>query len=161
MLAIFLTRDVQYIPQFQNIGRAAEDYAVLLFGSSIFKILRLLMIALLFVHFFACAFFRVKKESANSPDDVASFFTSKNVDPTVRSPWRCVQDRQYSGKKRTNGIVLAGPATSICEDQNPSLMSVETYRSPGYMRKPSSVMIPLNDSPLPANYDSTLISTCC
>jgi hypothetical protein len=62
---------------------AAEDYAVLLFGSSIFKILRLLMIALVFVHLFACAYFRVKKESANSPEDMDGFFTSKAVDPTV------------------------------------------------------------------------------
>jgi hypothetical protein len=41
------------------------------------------MIALVFVHLFACAYFRVKKESANSPEDMDGFFTSKAVDPTV------------------------------------------------------------------------------
>jgi len=35
------------------------------------------------IHFFACAFYRVKKESALSPDDVDAFYQSKNVDETV------------------------------------------------------------------------------
>ena len=60
-----------------------EDYAVLFFGSAIFKIFRLLIIALLSVHLFACAYFRVKKESAFNPDDVISFYISRDVDPTV------------------------------------------------------------------------------
>ena len=58
-----------------------EDYAVLYFGSAMFKICRLLLIAMSSVHFFACIFFRVKKESAASPDDVAAFYSSKGVDP--------------------------------------------------------------------------------
>ncbi len=63
--------------------RIVQDYVVLYFGSAIFKIARLLVIAMLSVHIFACAFYRVKKDSANSPEDVESFYQSKNVDSTV------------------------------------------------------------------------------
>jgi hypothetical protein len=60
-----------------------EDYMVLYFGSSMFKIARLLFVALLSVHFCACAFYRVKNESASSPEDVRTFYLSKGVDPAV------------------------------------------------------------------------------
>jgi hypothetical protein len=60
-----------------------EDYSVLYFGSAMFKIGRLLLIAMMCVHVFACLFFRVKKESAASPDDVTAFYASKAVDPDV------------------------------------------------------------------------------
>jgi hypothetical protein len=40
--------------------RAAEDYAVVYLGASIFKITRLLVVAVSSVHFFACIFFKVK-----------------------------------------------------------------------------------------------------
>ena len=60
-----------------------KDYAVLYFGSASFKIMRLLIIALFSIHFFACTFYRVKNESAVNPDDVANFYTSRNVDPEV------------------------------------------------------------------------------
>ncbi len=63
--------------------RVISDYVVLNFGSSVYKIARLLVIAILSIHLFACAFFRVKKESALSPEDVDSFYESRNVDPTV------------------------------------------------------------------------------
>ena len=63
--------------------RVVEDYAVLYFGSSLFKIGRLLFVALLSVHFFACAFFRVKKETS-SQDDVDNFYLSRNVNSAVR-----------------------------------------------------------------------------
>jgi len=56
-----------------------EDYGVIYLGSAIFKIARLLFIALFSVHLFACIFFRVKIASAYTPEDVASFYTSKNV----------------------------------------------------------------------------------
>ena len=56
---------------------------MLYFGSAVFKITRLLAVAMLCVHCFACAFFRVKKESAASPDDVEQFYLSKGVDPSV------------------------------------------------------------------------------
>ena len=59
-----------------------EDYAVLTFGAPIFKIARLLTIALIMVHLFACAYYRVKKETTDA-DDFDSFFTSRNVDPAV------------------------------------------------------------------------------
>ncbi len=48
-------------------------------GSSVFKIARLLFIAMFSVHLFACIFFRVKVASASTPEDVATFYTSKNV----------------------------------------------------------------------------------
>ncbi len=60
-----------------------EDYIVLYFGSSMFKIARLLFVALLSIHFFACTFYRVKTESAASPEDIEAFYTSKGVDPNV------------------------------------------------------------------------------
>ena len=65
--------------------RAVQDYFILHFGSVLFKIGRLLMIALLCVHFFACAFYRIKKLSAFSDDDVTTFYESKNVDQEVSS----------------------------------------------------------------------------
>ena len=43
---------------------------------------------MLCVHCFACAFYKVKKESALSPDDVETFYLSRDVDPTVSE---CVQ----------------------------------------------------------------------
>ena len=35
------------------------------------------------VHIFACAFYRVKKESASSPGEVDDFYDSKNIEQTV------------------------------------------------------------------------------
>ncbi len=55
---------------------------MLYFGSAVFKIARLLSIAMLCVHFFACMYFRIKKESS-SPEDVAIFYESKYVDENV------------------------------------------------------------------------------
>jgi hypothetical protein len=63
--------------------RAVEDYGVVYLGSAIFKIARLTFIALFFVHLFACIFYRVKETSAESPEDVAAFYTAKNVDAKV------------------------------------------------------------------------------
>jgi hypothetical protein len=63
---------------------------VLYFGSSVFKIARLLFVALLSVHFFACIFYRVKKDSAASPEDVDTFYTSRGVSPNVRGVLLCV-----------------------------------------------------------------------
>ncbi len=60
-----------------------EDYMVLYCGSAMFKIARLLFVALLSVHFFASLFYRVKKEFAQSQEVVDDFYTSKGVDPTV------------------------------------------------------------------------------
>jgi hypothetical protein len=73
---------------YSTLCRIIEDYAVLYFGSAMFKIGRLLLIAMMCVHLFACVFFRVKKESAASPEDVALFFSSRGVDPNVRKPVR-------------------------------------------------------------------------
>jgi hypothetical protein len=63
--------------------RVIEDYMVLYCGSSMFKIARLLFVALLSVHFFASLFYRVKNESAASQEDVDLFYQSKGVDPKV------------------------------------------------------------------------------
>jgi hypothetical protein len=72
--------------------RVFEDYVVLYFGSSVFKIARLLFVALLSVHFFACIFYRVKKDSAASPEDVNMFYTSRGVSPNVRDVFLCVHE---------------------------------------------------------------------
>ena len=48
-------------------------------GSAIFKIARLLFVAMFSVHFFACLFFRVKILSAVTAEDVTAFYASKNV----------------------------------------------------------------------------------
>ena len=56
---------------------------MLFFGSSIFKIGRLLFIALLSVHLFACAFFRVKRETS-SQEEIDNFYLLRNVDSAVR-----------------------------------------------------------------------------
>ncbi len=63
------------VPRF----RIVEDYGVIYLGSAVFKIARLLFIAMFSVHLFACIFFRVKVISASSPDDVSDFYTSKNA----------------------------------------------------------------------------------
>ena len=52
-------------------------------GSFVFKITRLLVIAVSSVHIFACLFHKVKEVSAASPDDVVSFYTSRDVDEKV------------------------------------------------------------------------------
>ncbi len=59
--------------------RDLEDYAVVYFGSAVFKIVRLLLVAIFSVHFFACIFFRVKDLSAENHEDVNEFYASKHV----------------------------------------------------------------------------------
>ena len=74
---------------------------VLYFGSAIFKIARLLFVAMSCVHVFACIFYRVKRESVASTDDFDQFFLSRDVSPTVRTiPFKqpsisilCIQTR--------------------------------------------------------------------
>ena len=48
-------------------------------GAAIFKITRLLVIAVSSVHFFACIFYKVKQISADSPEEVAAFYTSRGI----------------------------------------------------------------------------------
>ncbi len=60
-----------------------KDYAVIYFGSAIFKISRLLFIAMMCVHVFACGFYKIKKESEENEGDADLFYESKNVDPKV------------------------------------------------------------------------------
>jgi hypothetical protein len=52
-------------------------------GSPLFKIVRLIIIAIFSIHLFACIFYRVKEVSAVSQDDVTAFYVSKNVDEGV------------------------------------------------------------------------------
>ncbi len=59
--------------------RVVEDYGVIYLGSAVFKIARLLSVAMVSVHLFACIFFRVKVISAAAEEDVAAFYTSKNI----------------------------------------------------------------------------------
>ncbi len=74
--------------------RMIEDYAVLYFGSAIFKIARLLFIAMLCVHFFACIYYRVKRDTTPNPDDVEAFYQSKYVEQDVR-PEFCFRRGAY------------------------------------------------------------------
>ena len=53
------------------------------FGSSLFKILRLLIIAIFSIHLFACIFYRVKEVSAYSPEDVTDFYVSRHANDDV------------------------------------------------------------------------------
>ena len=45
--------------------------------------MRLVFIAMLCVHFFACILYRVKKETSPNPDDVIAFYESRYVDIEV------------------------------------------------------------------------------
>ncbi len=72
--------------QFAAGRRVVEGYVVLCFGAATFKITRLLCIAMLSVHLFACLFYRVKKDSAESQDDLDFFYESRNVNSTVMMP---------------------------------------------------------------------------
>ena len=73
-------------PTFLSTGRSLQDYVILYFGTVVFKIGRLVAIAILSIHCFACAFYRVKIESAASPEDVDGFYLSRGVEPTVSKP---------------------------------------------------------------------------
>jgi len=64
-----------------KVVQVVEDYAVVFFGSALFKILRLWILALFAIHLFCCLFYRVKV-SSNEPDTVEAFFLSRNADPT-------------------------------------------------------------------------------
>jgi hypothetical protein len=66
-----------------KLHRAVEDYAVVYVGSPLFKILRLLIIAIFSIHLFACIFYRVKEISAFSQDDVTTFYVSRNAGEDV------------------------------------------------------------------------------
>ena len=63
--------------------RDLEDYAVVYFGSALFKIIRLLLVATFCVHFFACIFYRVKDISAESQEAVDEFYASRDVSSDV------------------------------------------------------------------------------
>ncbi len=56
-----------------------EDYAVVFFGSTWYKMLRLCFIAGLAVHLFACIFFQVKSKNENA----TAFYSAKRVDDDV------------------------------------------------------------------------------
>ncbi len=60
-----------------------EDYGVIYLGSAIFKIARLLFVAVFSVHLFACCFYRVKISSAATQEDVIAFYESKQVSNDV------------------------------------------------------------------------------
>ena len=88
-----------------------QDYAVLYFGTVAFKIGRLVAIAALCIHCFACAFYRVKIESASSPDDVEQFYVSRGVAITVHPHVELLVIWALSNKS----FVLSGPSKSVCE----------------------------------------------
>ncbi len=59
--------------------RTIEDYAVVYLGSFLFKVARLVIIAMFTVHFAACIFYRVKMNSAETVEDVDSFYASHHI----------------------------------------------------------------------------------
>ncbi len=71
------------------IFRTAEDYAVVYMGAAVFKITRLLVIAISCVHVFACMFFKVKIESAESPDEVVAFYAARGIKENVIFKLHC------------------------------------------------------------------------
>jgi hypothetical protein len=85
---------------------------VLYFGPAIFKISRLLVIAMSCVHIFACVFFRVKKDSAASNDDVDQFYISRNVDPNVSVRIDCLFEVMTKSKFQ---FECAGSRTDVCK----------------------------------------------
>jgi hypothetical protein len=111
-----------------------EDYVVLYFGSSVFKIARLLFVALLSVHFFACTFYRVKNDSAASPDDVEAFYTSKGVSPNV-SRFHCVNE--FSAAWFDRGFDLQSLSKSYVSNQPFSI----TIPIPKSKRHPTLISI--------------------
>ena len=96
-----------------------KDYAVFYFGSALFKIIRLLFIAIFSIHFFACAFYRVKNESAVNPDDVETFYLSRNVDPAVQLEFEW-HGMTYSRARRdeiTDRVLCTGSLQCVCESR--------------------------------------------
>jgi hypothetical protein len=94
-----------------------EDFGVIYLGSASFKIARLLFVAMFSVHIFACIFFRVKIVSATSPEDVSTFYTSRNVAEDVRYIFNVLQ---FFVLRKKSGLICsefggAGPRTAICE----------------------------------------------
>jgi hypothetical protein len=103
--------------------RVVEDYGVIYLGSAVFKIARLLFIAMFSVHLFACIFFRVKVASALTPDDVSAFYTSKNVPDDVSLSFRIILfiSRLLVYVFLVDAFAICfpviGPSTTICEGQ--------------------------------------------
>jgi hypothetical protein len=78
-----------YIYIYIYISRAIEDYAVVYFGSAIFKIARLAIVGTITVHICACVFYSVKKTYAVSQDDVVQFYDARGISQGVRWPTPC------------------------------------------------------------------------
>jgi hypothetical protein len=91
---------------------------VISFGSAIFKTFRLLFIAMLSVHIFSCAFYRVKKESAVSQDDVDNFYLVRNTQSTVMTHnLSGLPVLMHVTEMLGNTLLSAGPSYGICEHQ--------------------------------------------
>ena len=76
-------KSLRHLKSHSASSRIIQDYAVLYFGSAIFKVGRLLFIAMLGVHLFACIYYRVKRDTTPNPDDVEEFYQSKYVEQDV------------------------------------------------------------------------------
>ncbi len=84
-------------------------------GSAIFKIARLLFVAMFSVHMFACVFYRVKIVSAHSPEDVAAFYISKNAASNVRLNRDLCNVCHYNHSHVSPVGGATGPSTAICK----------------------------------------------
>ena len=81
-----------------------------------FKITRLLFIAVSSVHIFACLFYKVKEISAASQDDVVSFYTSRNIDENVLIHFSAeLAALINSAPLADSSGLIAGPGESICK----------------------------------------------
>jgi hypothetical protein len=101
---------------------------VLYFGAAAFKISRLLFIAMLSVHFFACIFYRVKEVSALKPDDVATFYTSKNVNPNVSCCVYCKWSPQHHDVKLISEFLqVDGYKPSLCTETTSKATLIELF----------------------------------
>ncbi len=59
-----------------------QDYVLIRCGSVFFKIFRLLAIALLLVHIFACIYWKAKTSSSTF-EDVEEFLVARDIAPDV------------------------------------------------------------------------------
>jgi hypothetical protein len=107
--------------------RVIEDYAVVYFGSALFKIIRLLLIATISVHFFACIFYRVKVGS--SEELVEAFFAAKGAKMDVSS--------------HTHSLPLLTPtptpSRSLSISNSPNCPSPPPPHSPTLISSPTSL----------------------
>ena len=64
------------------------------------------VIAVSSVHFFACIFYKVKQISADTPEEVAAFYTTRGIDEDV-SPFCSIPAHSFVGRAAHSPILIA------------------------------------------------------